>query len=206
MSGTDKFATHKSCRTGKHNPSNLNNSDHIKLALWDMFQKAKKTRGGFKSLGSDWNAIAKRLKEEYGINAKVVTVKTKSGDSIKALKFENGAIIADGAGDGQLDMGDYNFKGAIQDLEKRWGMKADQILSKAKELTKAGLSFEQAIDYLKSGGNTFAALPQLQTMGIPGNFISSLQQFNSFSFANRPFFPIQQISMMFISAWLLASP
>jgi len=58
--GTDKFATHKSCRTGKHNPSNLNNSDHIKLALHDLLSKQKSTRGGFKSF-KDPKELAKKL-------------------------------------------------------------------------------------------------------------------------------------------------
>jgi len=131
--GKDEFATHRSCRKGKHNPSNLNNSDHIKLALHDMFQKAKKKRGGFKSLGSDWKKIATRLKDEYGINATATKIKTKSGDTIKALKFENGAVMADGAGDGQMDMGDYNFKGAIKEIEQKYGMKADDMVKSLKE-------------------------------------------------------------------------
>ncbi len=189
VSGKDKFAI-SSCRGGKL--SNLNNSDHLKLAIWDLM-KRKKVR--------NFNKLAKLLKSEYGIEAKVTTVQGR-----KALKFSNGAMIVDGNGNGALDMSDYNFKGAIKDIEKRWGMKADQILSKAKELTKSGLSFEEAIDYLKSGGTNFSALPQLQAIGISGNFLSALQQFNAFSFAQRPFFPIQQISMMFLSAWLLASP
>lgn len=130
--GKDDFATHSSCRTGKHNPGNLNNSDHIKLALYDMLQKSDKKRGEHASLGSDWQAIADRLQKEYGIKAEVTEVTSKEGDKLKALKFENGAVMADGAGDGQLDMGDYNFKGAIEDIEKRYGVKADSLIGALK--------------------------------------------------------------------------
>lgn len=130
--GKDEFATHSSCRTGKDNPSNMNNSDHIKLALYDMLQKSDKKRGEHSSLGSDWQAIADRLQKDYGIKAEVTTVTSKEGDKLKALKFENGAVMADGAGDGQLDMGDYNFKGAIEDIESRYGMKADELIGALK--------------------------------------------------------------------------
>ncbi len=188
VTGKDKFAGKKSCRGSK--VSNLNNSDHIKLALWDMKKKGK--------LKGNFAQIAKVLKEEYGINAKVEG---------RSIKFENGAILADSNGDGILTSADYNFSGAIKDLEKRWGgMKSEDIIKSAKNIAKTyGVSFKDAVEMLKTG--SFAqGFQMLQTAGIDASFLQVFNQFQNFNLAQRPFFPLQDISMMFLTAWVLATP
>ncbi|MBI4819309.1 MAG: hypothetical protein HY791_23760 [Deltaproteobacteria bacterium] len=211
--GTDKFATHQSCRTGRDNPSNLNNSDHIKLALYDLLNKQETTRGGFKSFQNPED-LAKKLKDEYGIKAEVTTVKSKEGDELKALKFENGAVFADGAGDGQLDMGDYNFKGAIEDIEKRYGAKADDLIGAMKETKQASdkspflqsfgienayqsaLSSEgQSQQLLKMYSGGLEAVTQDPTLGA---LASQLQGLGS------PMFPSQSILSLFAQAYMLS--
>lgn len=131
----DKFAVHEACRTGKDNPSNLNNADHIKLAIYSELNRSSDSRGAYKALSAE--ELSKRLEEDYGIKSEVTTVKSKEGDELKALKFQNGQVFCDGAGDGKLDTGDYNFKGAIDDIKQRYGLddagleKVDQAMRDA---------------------------------------------------------------------------
>jgi hypothetical protein len=143
----DEFATHQSCRTGLDNPSNLNDADHLKLAIYQTLQRSSGDRGGFKAMAPA--ELQTRLKEDYGIESELTKVKTKSGDEITALKFANGKMFADGAGDGQLDMGDYNFKGAMDDMKTRLGM-SDGDLSKVDEAMRAQFTqqkeFTQALE------------------------------------------------------------
>ncbi|MBI2372658.1 MAG: hypothetical protein HYV07_01535 [Deltaproteobacteria bacterium] len=211
--GVDKFATHQACRTGKDNPSNLNNSDHIKLALYDLLNKQESTRGGFKSFANPED-LAKKLKDEYGIKAEVTTVKSKEGDELKALKFENGAVFADGAGDGQLDMGDYNFKGAIEDIEKRYGAKADDLIGAMKETKEAtdkspflqAFGVENAYQSALSSEGQSQQLLKMYTGGLDavtqdptlGALASQLQGLGS------PAFPTQSILSLFAQAYMLS--
>lgn len=212
--GTDKFATHKSCRTGKHNPSNLNNSDHIKLALHDLLSKQKSTRGGFKSF-KDPKELAKKLEEEYGIKAEVTTVKSKEGDELKALKFENGGVFADGAGDGQLDMGDYNFKAAIKDIEKKYGAKSEDLVKAMKDTKKAYDANPQMKQFgsqedfyahkLRVEGESNKMLEMYkkrlgEAQKDPG-IAALLRQAGG---SQASFFPWQQIAAMFTQAYALA--
>lgn len=131
----DKFAVHEACRTGKDNPSNLNNADHIKLAIYNELNRSSDSRGAYKALTAE--ELSRRLEQDYGIKSEVTTVKSKEGDELKALKFQNGQIFCDGAGDGKLDTGDYNFKGAIDDIKQRYGLddagleKVDQAMRDA---------------------------------------------------------------------------
>ncbi len=129
----DRFAVHKACVSNVvGNPSNLNNSEHIALAINDVlknskeYRKGKKGKAGFKALKAE--DLQKQLKDQYGISSEMTKVKDKKGKEIDALKFENGGVFADGAGDGKLDLGDYNFKGKIADIEKKYGVKADELV------------------------------------------------------------------------------
>lgn len=132
---TDKFATGQTCRTGKHNPCNLTNADHITLAIYDIL-KGNQEKGVNKAGrpgGMSFEALAKQLEEKYGIKAEVTTVKSKEGDKLKALKFEGGQVFADGAGDGQADLGDYDFKNAVADIQSRTGMTRESFAAGAAE-------------------------------------------------------------------------
>ncbi|MCK6552736.1 hypothetical protein L6R52_43335 [Myxococcota bacterium] len=134
----DKFATHQSCRTGLDNPNNLNDADHLKLAIYETLQRSSGTRGEFKAMAPE--ELQKKLKEDYGIESELTKIKTKSGDEITGLKFKNGKVFCDAAGDGKLDTGDYNFKGAIEDMKTRLGL-GDEDLGKVDEAMRA--SFKQ---------------------------------------------------------------
>lgn len=130
----DKFAVHQQCVSNVvGNPSNLNNGDHIALAIHDILQKSDTVRDGtsFKALPPA--ELQKKLKEEYGIDSEVTKVKDKEGKEIDALKFANGSVFADGAGDGKLDTGDYNFGGKIKEIEKKYGASADELVQGMKD-------------------------------------------------------------------------
>ncbi len=152
---TDKFAVHEACRTGKDNPSNLNNADHIKLAIYSELNRSSDTRGAYKALTAE--ELSKRLEEDYGIKSEVTTVKSKEGDELKALKFQNGQVFCDGAGDGKLDTGDYNFKGAIDDIKERYGLD-DAGLEKVDQAMRDGATRQR--DFIK----TLEGLPGFQQL------------------------------------------
>lgn len=129
----DKFATGQTCRTGKNNPCNLTNADNVTLAIYDILQG--NVDNGINAAGRpggmSWEELAKQLESKYGIKSEVTTVTSKEGDVLKALKFEGGQVFCDGAGDGQADLGDYDFKGAVSDITARTGMSRESFAAGA---------------------------------------------------------------------------
>lgn len=206
VSGTDKFATHHSCREGKHNPSNLNDSDHIKLALYNILNRDG--TGPYKGLPPA--ELAKKLEEEYGIKAEVTKVKSKEGDELAALKFENGAVFSDGAGDGALELRDYDFKGAIEDITKRTGITPEEFARHAGEF-KQGQEWQaqyqkQIAEFQKMAQGLFGNMgfdfqgafgPGLEMPMAPPMGVMPRQGL-------REHFPMNQVCMLFLQAYLFA--
>lgn len=124
----DRFATTHTCRGNRASPTNLNNSPHVKLAIYDILSHGKKSMKP--------EALAKELESKYGIHAEVTTVKDDAGKTHKALKFDNGDVFADANGNGVMDLRDYDFKGAIADLKERYG--ADVSVAQLQELAGGG--------------------------------------------------------------------
>ncbi len=120
----DKFARNQTCRYGKDNPNNLSNADHITLAIYDVFKQNEETGVGHASRpgGMSFAALKEALEERYGITCELTYVTSKEGDRLQALKFPGGQVFCDGAGDGQADLGDYDFNAAIADIKTRTGM------------------------------------------------------------------------------------
>lgn len=120
----DKFARNQTCRYGKDNPNNLSNADHITLAIYDIFKQNQETGVGHASRpgGMSFQALKEALEERYGITCELTTVTSKDGDTLQALKFPGGQVFCDGAGDGQADLGDYDFDAAVADIKARTGM------------------------------------------------------------------------------------
>ncbi len=132
--GDDKFAVHQSCVSNVvGNPSNMNNSDHIALAINDVLKNSSEVRDGTSFKAMKPEDLKKKLKDEYGIDSELTKVKDKNGTEIAALKFSNGAVFADGAGDGKLDTGDYNFAGKVAEIEKKYGVSADELVKGMKD-------------------------------------------------------------------------
>lgn len=132
--GEDKFAVHQSCVSNTvGNPSNMNNSDHIALAINDILKNSSETRDGTNFKAMKPEDLKQKLKEQYGIDSELTKVKDKAGTEIAALKFSNGAVFADGAGDGKLDTGDYNFSGKVKEIEKKYGVSADELVKGMKD-------------------------------------------------------------------------
>ena len=126
----DKFAVASTCRGNRASPSNMNNSPHVTLAIYDILsQKGNKHLTPAK--------LAQKLQEQYGIHAEVTTIKDDKGKAHKALKFDNGDIFADGNGNGLLEVKDYNFKGAIEDIKARYGVEATDV-EKLKQIVEGG--------------------------------------------------------------------
>ncbi|MBI5494303.1 MAG: hypothetical protein HY904_04700 [Deltaproteobacteria bacterium] len=173
--GPDRFATTSTCRTNKANPTNLNNSPHIKLALHNILSDSKGKRMTPKKL-------AEELDRRYGIKAEETTVKDAKGKTHKALKFENGDIFCDGNGNGVMDLKDYNFKGAIDDIKQRYGVEAND--DGVRQLMQQGV-----------GGG------QLQAQQAPPDFNRAFQPLAG----NGSFFPAQDIARLFSMAWGFAA-
>lgn len=120
----DKFARNQTCRYGKDNPTNLSNADHVTLAIYDIFKQNQETGVGHGSRpgGMSFEALKEALETRYGITCELTYVTSKEGDRLQALKFPGGQVFCDGAGDGQADLGDYDFNAAIADIKERTGM------------------------------------------------------------------------------------
>jgi hypothetical protein len=111
----------------------MNNSDHIALAINDILKNSSEVRDGTSFKAMKPEDLKKKLKDEYGIDSELTKVKDKNGTEIAALKFSNGAVFADGAGDGKLDTGDYNFAGKVAEIEKKYGVSADELVKGMKD-------------------------------------------------------------------------
>jgi hypothetical protein len=98
---------------GKNHRSNLANSPEVVLALNNIL----KGKGNMKS-----EKVKELLSSEYGIEAEVTEINGR-----KALQFANGDFIVDGNGNGGLDMNDYNFKGAVQAIQDRFGISPEDF-------------------------------------------------------------------------------
>lgn len=214
VSGTDKFATHHSCREGKHNPSNLNDSDHIKLAIYNILNRDG--TGPYKGLPPA--ELAKKLEEEYGMKSEVTKVKSKEGEELVSLKFENGAVFSDGAGDGALELRDYDFKGAIEDITKRTGIKPEDFAKHAAQF-KQGQEWQaqyqrQLAEFQQMAGGLFGnlgfdfqgafgpglGLPMAQPLGAMG----PMGAMGLMPQGQRELFPMNQVCTLFLQAYLFA--
>lgn len=124
------------CRSSKCNPTNLNDEPALKLAIYTCLQQGNSTP----------EQLAKALDEQFGIKATATTITTEDGQSYKAIDLGNGKIYADGDGNGALNVGDYNFSGALQDIQTKYGVSADVFSQMApkyvqEQLTKMEASF-----------------------------------------------------------------
>lgn len=111
----DKFGVGES---GQGARSNLANSPEAVLAINDILKK----HGG--NMAPD--ALAKELKEKYGIECEVGDIKTVNKDgketTVKGIKFANGDFLVDSNGDNQLGNGDYKFNDAIKAMKEKYGI------------------------------------------------------------------------------------
>ncbi|MBI3184579.1 MAG: hypothetical protein HYZ28_20785 [Myxococcales bacterium] len=216
VGGVDKFATHHSCREGKNNPSNMNDSDHIKLAIYNILNRDG--TGPYKGLTPA--ELAKKLESEYGIKAEVTKVKSKEGDELNALKFENGAVFADGAGDGALELRDYDFKGAVDDITKRTGVTPEQFAKNAAEFKADRVAMvdfrKQLAAFEKEAADLYGKLDHdLQATTGPLHFGGGVtadelnQMIKAYEAGKirqneRYSFPMGQVSSIFFQAYMFA--
>tara|TARA_B100000959_G_scaffold94312_1_gene100177 strand:+ start:31 stop:1536 length:1506 start_codon:yes stop_codon:yes gene_type:complete len=129
-SGNDVYATHQSCRTNRHNPSDMTNAPHIILMIYSLMMSQGQ------QIGSRPDAfmppdLRDLLEETFGINVELTNVSSDEGDNLVALQFDSGAIFADGAGDGKLDSKDYNFTDAVAQIQSQYGVSHEQYLAEA---------------------------------------------------------------------------
>lgn len=178
----DRFATHEGCRTGADTPSNLNNSPHVKLALYNILKDHNDDMPADK--------LKSELKDRYGIEAELTTVKGDDGRELKALKFQNGDVFADGSGNGSFGMVDYDLKGAVKDIQDKYGVTPEDFDKQAKENKDAG--FGNGAGGIGGYNEAF------------GNFQSQFQSVMSFG-QFQPFFPMQELASAFAQAWMFAS-
>jgi hypothetical protein len=171
--GPDKFAVTATCRSNRSNPSNLNNSPHVKLAIYNILKDNKGRAMSPKKLADE-------LQSRYGIHAEVTTVKNDKGRNMKALKFDNGDILADGNGNGVMDLKDYNFKGAVEDIKQRYGVQENEV-EKLKQMVESGGTAGQP-----QGQNTAAAFAsQVQAAAPGGSFFPTNDIASLFAMALR---------------------
>ncbi len=107
----DKFGVGKGM--GANRKSNLAHSPEVVIALHSILKS-----GRAKSI----EQVKEILKKEFGIEAEITKINGR-----KALRFANGDYIVDSNGNNTLDMGDYNFKGAIKELSKRYGVDINKL-------------------------------------------------------------------------------
>jgi hypothetical protein len=189
--GRDKFAVTEGCRSGVENPSNLQNSPHVQLALHNILKDNPD--------GMAADTLKKKLEEDYGIKSELTTVKNKDGTEFKALKFENGDVLADGTGNGAFGNMDYNLKGAVADIKEKYGITPEDFEKSMKAQKEAG-AFQAGGTQAQTLGGGFG--PQAfnqQFMQIQSMFASAMPFGNM-----QPFFPMQDISMMFTQALMFA--
>lgn len=181
----DRFAVHESCRTGADNPSNLNNSPHVKLALYNILKDNHDNMPP--------EQLKKELEDRYGIKADITTVKGNDGRELKALKFENGDMLVDGSGNGSFGNADYNLKGAVKDLQEKYGITPEDFEKNAQELKKAGTSVGEHM------GAGYGGQYRDQVNFFQAQF-ASVMPFQQY----QGFFPMQEISAVFAQAFMLA--
>ena len=107
----DKFGVGRGM--GADRKSNLARSPEVVIALHQILKSKRNL---------SMEKIKEILKKEYGIDAEVTKVNGR-----KALRFANGDYIVDSNGNNVLDTGDYNFKGAIKELSKRYGVDINKL-------------------------------------------------------------------------------
>lgn len=178
----DRFAVHESCRTGADNPSNLNNSPHVKLALHNILKDNADNMPP--------EQLKKELEDRYGIKADITTVKGNDGRELKALKFENGDMLVDGSGNGSFGNADYNLKGAVKDLQEKYGVAPEQFEAEAKSLKESGSSVGEMM-----GGSGYRK--QVDFFEAQLGAVMPFQDFQGF-------FPLEEIASTFAQAFLLA--
>lgn len=141
---------------GQGHRSNLANSPEALLALNDIF-KNKDSQG--------YDAVAKDLREKYGIQADVGDIKTKDKDgkesTSKGIRFANGDYFVDSNGDNQLGTGDYKFTDAIKNLKEKYGVN-DKYLNNYVDQMKERGSIMNELQHGNGnfgGGNNFGGGP-----------------------------------------------
>ncbi len=166
----DKFGVGKGM--GANRKSNLANSPEVVIALHQILKSNR-----YLSL----EQVKEKLKKEYGIDAEITTIK-----GVKALKFANGDYIVDTNGNNSLDMGDYNFKGAIKELSKKYGvdinkMKPEEIKAlvqrlKSEKMWGEGMSFMNlSLDTYTMNLNSAYGLMMYNTPEILSLFATAYQ-------------------------------
>lgn len=183
----DKFAVHESCRTGADNPSNLNNSPHVKLALYNILKDNHDNMPP--------EQLQKELKDKYGIESELTTVKGNDGRDLKTLKFQNGDQLVDGSGNGSFGMADYNLKGAVKDIQEQYGITPEDFEKNAKAMKDAGLPIGQVM-----GGGQYGGGGQVGGFDYFQAQFSAVMPFGM----QQSFFPMQDISRLFSQAWMFA--
>jgi len=143
LSQSDIYATHKSCRTNRHNPGNLASAPHLKLMIYELMISEGQKDGGRPNAFQPAD-LQTRLQEKYGISANLINVDTDDGDSLVALQFDDGSIFADGAGDGMLDSDDYDFAGAVANVQEQYGVSFEQFGEAAPEFINASMEAMEA--------------------------------------------------------------
>jgi hypothetical protein len=151
----DEFGT--GLGAGKGHSSNLSNSPEVVLALNSLLSK----KGNIKM-----EELQKELKEKFGIESETTTINGR-----KALKFANGDHIVDANGNGGLDTGDYNFKGAVKAIKEKYGLSDEQVKSFGEQaqaqpqgLGQAALPYQLPQAGLASWYSTPYAFPQMQSI------------------------------------------
>jgi hypothetical protein len=104
---------------------------NVKNALRSMYTTS------FKKKNPAMSTLAAGLKTKKGLKTQTTSVPRQGGGTMKAIVFPDGTIFADGAGDGQGDMGDYEFKGA-----------AESIVDTMKSTTKSAAISQKFVDPL----------------------------------------------------------
>jgi hypothetical protein len=135
----DKYAGLKAGMGHVNEKTNLAQLPEVKIALNEMLKKG----------GMSFDKIAENLKKDYGIDAKVTTIKDDKGKSAKAIEITTAdgrkGIMADGDGDGQLSQSDYKFKDASSEVMKQYGlegMDAKQAVQTIQQMAQPQFGFQ----------------------------------------------------------------
>jgi len=134
----DEFGT--GLGAGKGHTSNLANSPEVVLALHKELKGKKLIK---------MKDLQKTLKDKYGIESELTKI-----DGRKALKFANGDHVVDANGNGGLDMKDYKFKGAIDNIKKQYGLTDEDVKNfGSKPIAQTQASYGQAVSQLQVQGS-----------------------------------------------------
>jgi hypothetical protein len=217
ITGPDKFGYPLACTGNKDSPSNLQNSPHVQLALYNILKDNSDSMPA--------EELQKQLKDKYGIESEITQFKGENGVERKALKFPNGDMLVDSSGNGSFGTADYNLKGAVDDIQKKFGISAEDFEKtmgglrdkdgkyQGPDLNNFGMGGSFDMTNVQAFGGYGAMMPMLGGFGDPGmlmgmmqgnydNFLGMLQGTMGFP---GSMFPSHQIAGMFSMAMTMTS-